>query len=137
MADNKIVEETLSKMELLDKWVSDLIYPGTTKDFMHTLKKYTDEGPDGIQEIREFCFYTEQFKYRIFANDRLNDDGYLGCGVSSRKMRAGETWIRGNDLADGPFNEKTWQTILSTIISYELVLLSKFTPPSDTPEDII
>ncbi len=49
----------------------------------------------------------------------LNPPGYLGCGACSRKPRTGETWERGNDLADGDFCEATWQKILQGIVRYE------------------
>lgn len=121
------------KMKLLDDWIRELIYPGDVDDFVQTFKRY--ETADEC--VKEICFYTEQYKYKIFANDRKNDDGYLGCQVTARMPRAGEDWFRGNDLADGPFAHETWLRILSTIVNYELVILSKFTKPSDTPEDLM
>ncbi len=45
---------------------------------------------------------------------------YLGCVVSERTPRPGESWTRGNDLADGPFGEETWLRILTDIVAYEL-----------------
>ena len=51
----------------------------------------------------------------------IMDAGYLGCGSSSRKPRAGEDWHRGSDLADGPLTEETWHKIIGDIVSYELV----------------
>lgn len=128
---------TEDKMEQLNKWIKDLIYPGEVTDFVHTIKRYGDSTPECTEHVKEFCFYTDQFKYKIYANDRSTDDGYLGCQVTARKMRPGEDWTRGNDLADGPFNYATWLRILSTIVNYELVILSKFTKPSDTPEDFM
>lgn len=50
---------------------------------------------------------------------------YLGCIVQSRKERAGETWKRGRDLADGPCTNDTWQRILKDIVNYELVKIHK------------
>lgn len=44
---------------------------------------------------------------------------YLGCSAQSRKPRTGETWTRGNDLADGDFGEETWHKILCDIVRYE------------------
>ncbi len=52
---------------------------------------------------------------------RSGDNGYLGCASSVRKSRAGEDWLRGNDLADGSYSERTWQRIKNNIIAYELV----------------
>ncbi len=48
------------------------------------------------------------------------DDGYLGASARSRKSRTGEDWLRGNDLADGKFNEETWISIIKSILSYEI-----------------
>jgi len=136
MSDDKVVKMPVDKMQLLDLWVHDLVYPGNVVDFVQTIKRYEDSTQNGPERVKEFCFYTEQFKYRMYANDRSNDDGYLGCQVSARKARAGEDWLRGNDLADGPFTEATWLRILKTIINYELVILSKFTKPADTPDEV-
>lgn len=55
---------------------------------------------------------------------RLNE-GYLGCTSTSRKSRAGEDWLRGSDLADGPLTERTWHRIMADIISYEMVKIHK------------
>ena len=122
----------VSKMELLDQWLGELIFPGEVDDFVQTVRVYKDE----TQHLKEMCIYTNQFKYHIIASDRPDDEGYLGCQVSARKARAGEDWIRGNDLPDGDFNEDTWRKILYSIINYELEILSKYTKPTiDTPEN--
>lgn len=46
--------------------------------------------------------------------------GYLGCVVSNRHPRPGETWTRGSDLADGDLSEGTWDRIVQDILSVEL-----------------
>lgn len=58
---------------------------------------------------------------------------YLGCIADSRIVRAGETWTRGNDLADGKFNEETFKRIVTDILAYELVPLATEEPSADTP----
>ena len=70
--------------------------------------------------------YTDRHKYRITAKSRSESrpDGYLGCIAKNRKAHAGEDWLRGNDLADGPLTEETWVSILLDIIGYELVPIS-------------
>ena len=50
---------------------------------------------------------------------------YLGCIVSRRTARAGETWTMGNDLADGSYSRATWNSIITDILAYELVRLGK------------
>ena len=54
------------------------------------------------------------------SNQKLSDL-YMGCTMSSRRSRAGETWKRGNDLADGKFSEKLWNKILSDMLGAEMV----------------
>jgi hypothetical protein len=119
------------KQKLLDEWIAQLIFPGKTKDFIQEKKAYHSE-EHGY--YRDCCFYTEDNKYSITAIDRKEDDGYLGCGVTSRKSRAGEEYFRGNDLADGPFTKETWDRILLSIVNYELVKLSKFKKPDQIPD---
>ena len=64
--------------------------------------------------------FTSDHKYSIRARRPDDDDGYLGCIASTRKPLTGEDWSRGNDLPDGPYDEKTWQSILNAIVGYEL-----------------
>jgi len=137
MSEDKVVDLQKTKMEKLDRWIHKLVYPGKVSDFIQVIKSFEDTSQGITQKIKDFCFYTSEYKYRFYANDRSNDDGYLGCQVTARKMRPGEDWVRGNDLADGPFNEETWRRILNTIVNYELVKLSKFTKPEDiiSPQD--
>jgi hypothetical protein len=120
-----------SKMDMLDKWIGKLIFPGEVEDFVKEIKNLKYEG----YFYRETCIYTDAYKYRLCAIDRVEDEGYLGCQVSARKARAGEDWTRGNDLRDGPFLKETWFKILSSIINYELVKLSKFKQPDSIPEE--
>lgn len=49
----------------------------------------------------------------------VRSDVYLGAMALSRKSRTGETWSRGNDLADGSFCEATWLRIVQDILRYE------------------
>ena len=46
---------------------------------------------------------------------------YLGAAATSRRPRTGESWHRGNDLADGKFSFGLWNKILADIVAYELV----------------
>jgi hypothetical protein len=119
-----------SKIDIVDKWIEKLVFPGEVKDFVKTTKNFKSEGVFH----KEYIFYTDEYKYKILAIDRPDDGGYLGCLVSSRKPRAGEDWTRGNDLPDGPLEEQTWFMILNAIINYELVELSKYKRPDSVPE---
>jgi len=131
MTDVVDLKDKKGKQKLLDEWVSKLIFPGLVKDFIQEKKSF-DVGNG--EHFREFCFYTEDNKYSVIAIEREKDDGYLGCGVSCRKVRAGEDWIRGNDLPDGPFTKETWDTIIYAIVNYELIKLSKFQKPDEIPD---
>ena len=120
-----------SKMDIFNEWITELVYPGKVEDFIKVIKEFKYE-----QDLnKEFIFYTYEYKYRIYCIERNSNEGYLGCQVSARKTRPGEDWIRGNDLADGPFTKETWNKILSRIVNYELRELSKFKQPESIPEE--
>lgn len=118
------------KLLLVDNWFKALVFPGMVEDFVKMTKNFKSEG----MFHKEYVFYTDEYKYKILAIDRPDDDGYLGCNVSARKARPGEDWVRGNDLPDGPLNEKTWMMILNAIINYEMVRLSEYKRPDSAPE---
>ena len=62
-------------------------------------------------------------------------DAYLGGGVSSRTVRPGESWTRGNDIHDGKFSRETWDHILRDILGYELVALDPVMEQVATPAE--
>lgn len=121
-----------TKMEMLDQWLSELVFPGKSKDFIQELE---DLG-EADQVTKRISFYTDEHEYVINAMERENGKHYLGCQVTARKPRAGEDWTRGNDLPDGPFNKETWNRIIYAIVNYELVKLSPFQKPKEVPEDV-
>ena len=119
------------KILMVDNWFKTLVFPGTAvDDFIKVTKDFKSEG----SFHKEYVFYTDEYKYIVFAIDRPDDDGYLGCQVSARKKRPGEDWTRGNDLPDGPLNNDTWLMILNAIINYEIVPLSTYKRPDSIPE---
>ncbi len=136
MSEEKVVSITgkePTKMEMLDQWLKELIFPGVVSDFIQE-----KSGKDDTNEVvREICFYTKEHQYAINAIERFDgdDNSYLGCQVSTRKARAGEDWMRGNDLPDGKFTKKTWDIIINAIVSYELVKLSVYQKPDSIPEE--
>lgn len=129
--DDEIKMKT--KMDMLNDWLNKLIFPGEISNF---IQEVGVEEPPYHEIKRKFYLYTEDHKYMIVAIDRENDKGYLGCQVSNRKNRAGEDWIRGNDLPDGPFNKETWNSILNGIIRYEIVKLTTHKRPETRPETV-
>ena len=125
--DKTISLKEYTKMDSLDQWLSQLIFPGNPKEFFHKLEEHNQPG---VEVFRKFCFYTQDHQYIILATDRTEDDGYLGCQVQCRKPRPGEDWLRGNDLPDGKFNKNTWDNIVISIVRYEIAKLSKFIKPT-------
>jgi hypothetical protein len=127
MKDEKIKKiRNFTKLDQLNKWLDDLIFPGRKNDFIQEIEGHSIPGKE---VVRRLCFYTNHYQYFIKAIDRTEDEGYLGCGVNCRKARAGEDWTRGNDLPDGKFNKATWDLILKAIVSHELVKLSEYRKP--------
>jgi len=123
-----------TKMEKLNQWIDQLIFPGESKNFIQELESHSIPGKE---VIRKFCFYTENNVYFIVGIDRTENEGYLGCQVQCRKPRAGEGWLRGNDLPFGKFTKATWDIIEKAILNYELVKLTKYLKPEtgDLPYD--
>ena len=131
MTDVVELKDKKSKQKLLEEWVAKLIFPGEVKNFIQVKSEFAVGDGD---HHKEFSFYTEDNMYSITAIERSEDDGYLACGVTCRKARAGEGHIRGNDLPDGPFTKETWNTIVYAIVNYELVKLSKYKKPDQIPD---
>jgi hypothetical protein len=88
------------------------------------LKENINEDGDS-EYLGLVILYTRTHSYSIKARVQNGQPSYLGCIASVRKPLAGETHTRGNDLADGYFNQDTWNRILSDILSYELVKIVK------------
>ena len=127
-------DKEATNMQMLDQWLKELVYPGKVDDF---IQEIFGQGDDKKLE-RHLCFYTEEHVYYINAIERFLGEkkSYLGCQVNARKSRAGEDWVRGNDLPDGEFNKKTWDRIIYAIVCYEVVKLSPFQKPDTVPEVI-
>ena len=91
-----------------------------------------NEKPSEQGSVFKASLFTERHAYHITAMPSWNTEtegyeGYLSAFVGNRMSRAGEdeNWERGSYLADGPYNEDTWQRIMADIISYEMVRLGK------------
>lgn len=119
-----------SKIEMLEQWFKELIYPGAVEYFIETPAGHGS--PE--EQKRVYCLYTEENQYTIVAIERKDGEDYLGCSATARKARPGEGWLRGNDLPDGPFTRKTWDRIIYAIVSYEMVKLSPFQKPNRAPK---
>lgn len=123
----KVKNVSVKKLTMydFDKWLEELVFPREVDDFIEVLYDGGQSEGDGNFEMKKrILFYTDNYKYTITAIERGKDQGYIGCGVSSRKARPGEDWKRGNDLPDGPFNTETLEQIKNGIIAYELEQLS-------------
>lgn len=73
------------------------------------------------EEAGRFTVATAGSTYSI----RFHAGRYLGCVGTRRTSYAGETWLRGNDLPDGPFSFETFQQIMQGILAYEWVELAE------------
>jgi len=124
--------------KLLENWFNEIIF-GDRKNINSYIKK-TPEGEEG-PERSNFKFYTNNYVYSITAIERPSNSkkrSYLGCTMSCRKSRAGEDWVRGNDLPDGLLNKATWNRIKNAVIRNELVKLEpEREQKPDTIEDNI
>jgi len=89
--------------------------------------KYGREDRDILYEETDeryrACLYTGKYRYSIVAS---KDGTYLGCISTSRTQLPGEDWFRMNDLADGPFDQETMDSIKSDIIGSELEPISDY-----------
>lgn len=112
----ELYEESIAQMR---KWLSD-IYPASKVDRALHIEYITV--PDSIVKklyMRARIWTLNNVYYITASIHTQNPPGYLGCIGDSRKCRTGETWTRGNDLADGRFKEETWQNVLCDIVRYE------------------
>lgn len=101
-----------------DKWLSELAgHYGSYDQKVFVTQDETDE----VGRVKSVRVCTSRNTYSITVREKGSHDGYLGAIVTSRLARAGENWLRGNDLTDGPLCRATWDRIMFDIISYELV----------------
>ena len=111
--------EYLEMKKQLVEWVESLRYAKYTDSSLY-MKEYVNDGKIKIS------LYTDINHYIITACCSKGEDySYLGCIVNARKPRAGEDWVRGNDLPDGRFSVDVWRSILRAIVGYELVKIQK------------
>lgn len=66
--------------------------------------------------------FSDRNIYHIAA--RTTDGGYLGLTYSTRRTGAG------NDLADGGYNQETWDKIVKDMLSCELISLKQRDDPA-------
>lgn len=89
---------------------------------------------DKVATWKRWKIYTDINAYTFSARHGPGEHTYLGCTSCCRKPRAGETWHRGSDLADGPLAPETWHRILADIVSYEMVKIHEVAAPAvDVP----
>lgn len=114
--------EVLKEFSELSKWLKEL---GRFRKFEDYI--YISDYKKG--EIRLKIFTREHY-YPIVAKlpTKERPDGYLGTYGQCRKPRAGEEWTRGNDLPDGAYSKKTWDSFKDCLIAYELVKVVKNAP---------
>jgi len=106
------------------EWLSEIVHPAVLSKYV----LFSDSGDRTCVKI-----YTASHVYNIVYR---HDGGYLGCTASTTSHRPGENWTRGNDLPDGKFNRKTWESIKNAIIRYELQELSDYIRNNQS-EDVV
>jgi len=113
-------KERIYTIEDLLIWINDLVYPAKIDEIAQIKHDKNDDG----NKTCAVNFYTEEYMYSIYAVERDDDKSYLSCGATCRKARAGEHWLRGNDLPDGRLSLNTWNRIMKGIVKYEVVKIS-------------
>jgi len=88
-------------------------FVGWLEDFKFNNPEYINVTING-EDVFGITIYTitNTYAFRITKT-------YLGCTASTRMPRAGEDWMRGNDLPDGEFSKETLVKILGAILFYE------------------
>ena len=107
----------------LVKWLKTITRFGNAKRTMLFLKCSEERV---VKDSVYIKIFTYEHSYSISATLPEYNGGYLGCTGSCRKSRPGETWTRGSDLADGKYNETTFNRIVKDIVSYEMKNLQCF-----------
>ena len=79
-----------------------------------------------------FKFFTRDFTYDIGVKvDKDDNPVHIQADYQSRKPRAGETWLRGNDLVEGEYNQDTWLKLITRIVATEMVRVVKKKPEAE------
>jgi len=105
-------------LSLVDRWITrDLFYgnPETKRRYVkHRISKIFDNDPiiDAPKDALEWRIYTKEHEFKICADSNLETGKtYLTAYSTVRTFRVGENHHRGNDLLDGPIEEKNWKGI--------------------------
>ena len=141
--DDVIAEMNTDKIRLLNREMS-ATFESLCPDFLDWIGELSrfggnpidamvlDEEPSKQGSVFKASLFTERHIYHITAMPSWNTEteGHEGClsaFVGNRMFRAGddENWERSSYLADGPYNEDTWQRIMADIIGHEMVRLGK------------
>lgn len=107
------------------EWIKEITH-GKIHEYTQLIQG--ENSPDGWFETLKI--YTHNYSYQITAEyynniETLKKHSYLGCIMSCRTPRAGEDWLRGRDMPDGPLSQETWDRIKNAIINHELVKVAK------------
>lgn len=113
----------------LNSWFEEFTPYSNEKEFVKSrflIRELSEPEKYESDTVYKCQFYTRNHEYVILAH--LNREGKrnrLSGGINNRLQRAGEDWVRGNDLADGDFNQETWNKIKNEIMHKEIVKISK------------
>lgn len=113
----------MNSIEDLKEWIKEICYD--PEKYILIADSGQQSEPGKYEKYYKFSIYTNTYQYFITATES-SERSYLGCIVSSRKKRVGESWTRGNDLPDGKLTRETWEKIKDGIIKYELKPLEQY-----------
>ena len=123
------------------EWLKEIIPWGQIENYVQFEGDYPKDWKlkkESINVNKERAYDENRIGVRIFTKDNIYQIGaketYLGCIVSRRKPRAGESWTRGSDLPDGKFKRETWESIKNAIVRFEFVKVAKPYKPPLSPE---
>ena len=116
----KYTLKVLNEFQDFKKWLKKLVLFEDLKKFIYICRYEKNH-------FIKIYLFTEKHVYTIIAHlpDEEQLNGYLGGYCSNRTHIAGEEWIRGFDLPDGPYNIDTWEKIKSDILAHELIPVAK------------
>jgi len=115
-------EEFINIAPELALWLKSLVRFGNVDSQALIYWDIKDQDFNSDANHFRVVLFTTDHKYSFYGYTPTENKpkGYLGGGASTRKPRPGEFWDRGNDLPDGDYSKKTFDSIVFRIVAYEL-----------------
>lgn len=90
-------------------------------DFFTYKKILDDDSPTSFRYRIRLYSQTSYYTIVVHPRDGEKELWYLGGFANARAPRAGEEHTRGNDIPDGKYTKETFDDIIQSILSLELV----------------